>query len=266
MNLRRTVGAAVSALILASLGVLAAAVPASATDAVALTATVKSTPDDGCPTWARSTFIRTTTITLFGEGEFKVVIADEGTFVTQVGAKSPAGVVDIAAAVTGSITGEGEFTVKGDLLEKSALDALDGKTFDNSGYACKADVPAERTTAKWPLQFFTEGAETSGIDPWKWVYKTGCETRTESSTAEPVGDITGLVCPTPETPGPTPTVTGEPEPSVSASLPAPGAGGGDSLPTTGAPTAVLVSGAVALLAIGGVALLVTRKRRNRYVA
>lgn len=79
------------------------------------------------------------------------------------------------------------------------------------------------------------------------------------------------VC-TPDTsPSPSPSVStsASPEPSASASPPAPGAGGGDeepSLPVTGVSVPLLVSGAVALLAVGGVLFAVTRKRRIRTVA
>jgi LPXTG-motif cell wall-anchored protein len=266
--IKRTIGV-LGVVLVTAFSAVALATSAHATDAVTLTATIKSTPDDGCPTWARSTFTRTTTIAVVEGGKYKVTIKDEGTFVTQVAAKSPAGAVDIAAAVTGTIVGSGEFTVAGVPLGAEALDALDGRTFDNSAYPCKADVPAERTTGKWPLQFFAEGAETSGIDPWTWVYKTGCEERTESSTAQAVGDITGKKCPEPTptvTSEPTPTATVGPEPSTSATSAAPGVGGGGGLPVTGSSVPVVVAVAVALIAMGGVLFVVTRKRRTRYTA
>lgn len=228
---------------------------------VVVSAQVKNSPDDGCPAWARDTFTRTTTITPSGEGTNKVVIKDAGTFVTQVGAKTPGDASKtIGAAVTGTINGTGEFTVTGTLLDAPQLALLNGKTYDNGSYDCKQDVPAAKTTGQWPLQFFAQGATTTGIDPWTWTYKTACETRTESSTTEPVGNITGKVCP---------SASSSASATPSVSNPAPGASPAAeaaSLPVTGnRPWLYAAAGGVALL-VGGFFVAVSRKRRNHFQA
>lgn len=243
---------ALGALILATGVSVALATPAQATGPDVLKATIKDSPDDGCPAWARDTFTRTTTITAAGEGKYKVAIVDKGTFVTQKDAATPGDpAATIQAEATGTITGSGEFTVTGTLI--ADLKQLDGKVFDNSGYACKSNVPAERTTGNWPKQFFTEGAQVSGIDPWTWTYKTACEERTESSAAAAEGNITGKVCPTP--PATTPPAT---RPAADPTTPPAGAGGG--LPVTGAPILVIAGAGVLLVLAGGGALMLLRRR------
>jgi hypothetical protein len=154
------------------------------------TATIKSSPDDNCPAWARDTFVRTTVITPLGEDTFKVTIADKGTFTTNPTAAG------IKGKATGALVGSGEFTVSGELRNQVALKALNDKAFNLAGFACKANVPADKTTGNWPKQFFKDGAKVSGISPWRWTYTTACETKVESSVAsENSGAMTGKVCP-----------------------------------------------------------------------
>jgi hypothetical protein len=198
---------ALGALILAPLGGLAIAAPAQgdppSTIAYTATNTIKNTPDDGCPPWARDTFTRTTTIFEKKDGTYKVSIADVGTFVTQPGAASPddPGIV-IANKVRGSIEGVGWFHVTGELrpLGEGRLLPPDGKELNFGSYACKADVPAEKTTGKWALRFFKDGAQSSGIQNWKWKYTTHCgdkvsEKRVESFRKDGThGNITGKLC------------------------------------------------------------------------
>lgn len=223
-------------------------------------ATVKNSPDDGCPVWARDTFTRTTTITSLGEGKYKVAIKDEGTFVTQPGSKTPGDASKtIGAEVTGSINGTGEFTVTGTLLDSTALAALNGKTYDNGSYDCKSDVPSAKTTGNWPLKFFAAGATTTGIDPWTWTYATACEKRVESSKAQPDGNITGKVCPSPSPSASSskpPTPKASTSPTVAASLPVTGPGD----------TTLLVSIGAGLLGLGTVVVLATKRRRKAFTA
>lgn len=195
MRTRRLIGA-LAALVLTGLGVLAAPSAAQATAAVVSTATITNAPDDGCPSpWARDSYTRTTTITPAGEGTYTVAIADQGTFTTSAGAPSPGSPgTKIRAKVTGTLTGSGQFTVTGQLLGENALAELNGKTYQRGMYPNKCALPESKTTAAWPLQFFEPEATTSGINPWKWQYKTACETRTESSTAGADGNIVGRTC------------------------------------------------------------------------
>lgn len=188
LKLFRGVAAAVGVLALT----LAGAWPAHGATGTGWTSTavITSSPDDGCPAWARDTFTRTTTITSLGEGKFRVTIGDVGTFTTNPKA---AGIKGTAA---GKLTGSGEFTVTGDLRNQAALKALNGKTFSLAGHACKKDVPSDKTTGNWPKQFFKAGAQVSGINPWKWTYSTPCELKVESSvSSENSGAITGKTCP-----------------------------------------------------------------------
>ena len=252
--------------------------PANATSPthVTSTASIVSTPDDGCPAWARDTFTRTTKIT-DAEPEVKaadveaenhphaylVAITDDGTFVTKPGADSPGdAAVKIGTQVTGTLHGVGDFTVTGWLLHPDQLAALSGKTYDNAGYACKADVPAERTTGAWPLKFFKPGAKSSGIEHWTWTYATKCgdkasEQRTET-TEGATGNITGKTCPSPS-----------PSPSASASKkpasPTPPAV--VSLPVTGpGSTGTLVAVGAGFLLVGAAVVWMLRRRRVAFSA
>lgn len=247
------------ALLLGALTVVPLGTAVHATETVTSKATVKNTPDDGCPAWARDTFLRTTTITGPADGKYKISIKDEGTFTTEPGAKTPGDATKtIAAKVTGTISGTGEFTVTGTLLGSEALAALDGKTYDNVSYDCKSDVPASKTTGQWPLKFFAAGATTTGIDPWKWTYTTACEKRTESSVDGAAGNITGKVCPSAS-----PSVSAAPSVSNPAASPSIGAA---SLPVTGSePWRYAIAG-VLVLAVGALFVLAGRRRRKQFQA
>jgi len=274
--------------------------PAQADAVHTSTVEITNTPDDGCPEpWARDTFKRTTTITA-GDvaGTYKVAIADEGTFTTQVGAASPGdSAVPISMAVTGDLQGDGEFTVTGALKDAVSLAILEVE-YDNSEFDCKSDVPVERTTSKWPLRYFTDATLT--FDSWTWKYETACESRTESSTGTAGGEgnnITGKVCSTPSadptstpseivsptasaspsasnsptqtpTPGPiTPTTPGETPDATPTTEPAVPVGNSDDLPTTGGRfpwSMVFVS--VALLSLGGALLTVAYRRHTTATA
>lgn len=195
MRTRRLIGV-LGALVLTALGALAVPSAAQATAVVVSKATITSSPDDGCPSpWARDTYARTTTITPAGEGTYTVTIGDEGTFTTIAGAPSPGSPgTKIRAKVTGTLVGSGQFTVTGRLLGENALAELNGKNHQHGMYQDKCALPPAKTTGQWPLQFFEPEAKTSGINPWRWQYKTACETRTESSTADPDGNIVGRTC------------------------------------------------------------------------
>lgn len=173
------------------------AVPAGADTApVTSTATIRNTPDDGSPAWARDTFARRTTITPGQEaGTYTVKITDTGSFHTVKGSASPNDpAVIIKRKDTGTISGSGEFTVTNATLKgHNGLNALDGKVFANGKYATKADVPAARSTDKWALQFFKPGAVSTSIQNWAWAYTRDCESMTETPNGV-TGNITGKKC------------------------------------------------------------------------
>jgi len=104
------------------------------------------------------------------------------------------------------------------------------------------------------------------INHVKFAGKGVCQVHDWWKGAEPTPSQS--VSPSPSV-SPSASMSASASPSASESSPAPGgvAGGDDpSLPVTGVSVPVLVSGAAALLAIGGVLFVVTRKRRVRTVA
>ena len=146
-----------------------------------------STPDNGCPAWARDTFTRTTKITETAVvGVYEVNIADAGTISTGAALNS----------LEGHIVGGGDYTITGTLKPPVEIAAINGDTFDFGVYPCKTDVPTASGTNSWPLRFFEAGAINSGIDPWGWTYILCGESYTENSTPTPAapGTLTGSAC------------------------------------------------------------------------
>ncbi|GAA4615750.1 hypothetical protein GCM10023195_69660 [Actinoallomurus liliacearum] len=178
------------------------------------TATFVDHPENASPAWALDDFTRTTTFEPGDtDGTWKVHIRDRGKFTTIPGTTSDSG-DPIQTKVTGSFRGDGDYTV---------TSAAGPQCADTEHY----EGTAGPATAQWPLHYFAAdaGAATSGIDPWRWVYRTYCERMVEDSRYPKVdGHITGKDCPRP-TPTPTPTDSApepspsEPEPSASETTP-----------------------------------------------
>jgi hypothetical protein len=183
------------------------------------TATFTGHPENSSPPWATDDFERTTTFAPGAtDGTYTVHIHDVGHFTTIPGTKSDSGDT-IANEVTGSFSGKGDYTV----TSATGPHCLTGsESYNGTG---------DPATSDWPLHYFDKGATTTGIDPWRWVYKTYCERMAEDSQYGKVqGSISGKDCPTPT---PTPT-TDSPEPSPSDSSPAPSPS--DTTPASEAPT------------------------------
>lgn len=210
-NLKSTIGAA------AALGVLATgamALPAQADTAdatVTSTATIKNSPDDGTPPWARDSFTRTTTITKNDDGSYKVHVDDKGTFKTAKSTLSPNDpTVRIKRSVKGDLSGTADFTVTdGKLKGPKQLAKLDGQVLRNGRALVKTDVKPRRSTSTWPKRYFKANpAATVTLDAWHWEYTTPCgESYTQDKNAAAEGNIVGKTC------KPEPTDTGSPSPT-----------------------------------------------------
>jgi hypothetical protein len=180
----------------AALAVLAAPAVAYAHTGSALkcTATFTAHPESGAG-WANDDFTRTTTIRPAGKG-WKVRIADVGTFTSVPGKPSDGdNSVLIEKEVTGKLRGRGDYTVTGTQV---APKCPTGDSYTGS---------SAPTTGDWPKHFWAPVPVTvSGIDPWHWDYRTGCEHLVEDSRFSKVdGNIVGKVCHTKPTPTPSPT-------------------------------------------------------------
>lgn len=129
-----------------------------------------STPDNGCPAWARDTMNRTTTVEETEEG---VVVSfhDEGVFVMENGEE-------------GTVQGDASF----EPLEGTVKDVLpDGDALDNAEFPCKDDVPQDRRVSSWPLRYVDTYKEPV-LAEWSWTYDTVCDSPfTEDAESDEVG-------------------------------------------------------------------------------
>ncbi|MEV0408254.1 hypothetical protein [Actinoallomurus sp. NPDC050550] len=189
------------------------------------TATFTNHPENSSPPWALDAFTRTTTFAPGStDGTWTVHIRDAGHFTTVPGTKSDSGDT-IVNKVKGRFNGSGDYTV----TSTTAPHCVDGEQYDGT---------ADPSTGQWPLHYFDKAATTTGINPWRWVYRTYCERMVEDSQyAHVQGSIAGKDCPQP-TPTPTPTPTADsPEPSPSDSDPEPSPSDTTSSPASEAPAA-----------------------------
>jgi hypothetical protein len=181
------------------------------------TASFSGHPENSSPPWALDTFTRTTTFAPGAtDGTYKVHIRDAGHFTTIPGTKSDSGDT-IQDKVTGTFSGYGDYTV----TATGSPHCVSGESYSGTG---------DPSTGQWPVHYFPAGATTTGIDPWRWVYRTYCERMVEDSQYGKVqGSISGKDCPKPT---PTPTDSA-PEPSPSDSTPVPSPS--DTTPSSQAP-------------------------------
>lgn len=186
---------------------------------------------------------------------YQAVVTDEGTFVTQGGnGLSPNKGNNLKGGVKGKVTGQFkvDFTAPrcwgGYLGHKGSQDTSTGDWV--------------KTVWGGEIQITTNLGSN-----YAWTYKTACETwldayNNDDGQASGAGDITGKVCPEPPKPSPSATATVTPtRPSTSppaASLSAVPV----SLPVTGSGASTVALIAVGLLAVGGLATFLTRRRRN----
>jgi hypothetical protein len=237
-------------------GVLAfGASPAQADDTETFVGSVTNAPDNHCPTWARDSFERTTTITQTGvAGVYDVRQEIDGTWVSTADAERK-----------GTLTGFVEYTVSGTLRAdaESVTDDVDLSTV-----ACKSDNTAPNTTGTWALRYFEPGATAGGITDWEYVYDTACTDPFVEDAASAAVGWESFTVPCPEPTVPTPTV--EPSPSTgSTTEPTPVAASGDdeALPVTGFSwRGLLPVGGAALVVLGALALLVRRRKPIRATA
>jgi len=192
--------------------------PTNADEVVSSTTTIKHTPDDGNPPWARDSLNRVTTITKTGEGTYEAKVTDTGTFTTARkadGAKTPGDASQtIKRRVTGDLNGVMTFEVTGTLKGERALAALQAKDdlgYNHKRFATKQDVPASRQSGKWAARYFKEGAQVT-LTSYEWKYTTPCESMTQDNVNKVQGNITGKKCAEPE-PEPTAPPTQKPCPT-----------------------------------------------------
>lgn len=189
------------------------------------TATFTNHPENSSPPWALDDFTRTTTFAPGAtDGTWSVHIRDRGHFTTVPGTKSDSGDV-IQNKVIGDFHGSGDYTV----TSTTRPHCVPSEHYDGT---------ADPSIGQWPLHYFASDATMTGIDPWRWDYRTYCEHMVEDSQyAQVQGHITGKDCPEPTqspTPTPTPTPTDStPEPSPSDTTPS---DGDTSPPASDAPT------------------------------
>jgi hypothetical protein len=168
-------------------------------------ATFSQHPENSSPPWANDTFTRTTKFHDNHDDTWKVHITDRGHFTTIPGTKSDSGDT-IQNEVTGVFTGSGDYTV----TSASGPTCVSGESYTGTG---------DPATSDWPKHYFGDTATTTGIDPWRWLYKTCREYMIEDSVKGTVGNIAGKACHTKPTPTPT---TGSPTPSPTGSTPGDG--------------------------------------------
>lgn len=286
----RMIGA-ISALILATFGVLAGAIPAQAAapkpEHKTVVTTVTDRPENGNHgVWATDKLTRTVELTggpvyvvpapaLKADGtqqelcdsvaalglrwSYTATVGDDGTFLTKAGsALSPNDGKPLMGGVSGTVKGSftASFTAPAHWCTFKP-GPLNGKTVKG------ADAPK---TSEWVKSLFTDGFDGASInDDWSWTYKACSESwwdaknaRSNDGETDEAGDITGKACP-PPSPSAGPVVQSPPG--------ADGSGGSTSLPVTGdSGTQIVGIGAVLLAAGVGVLLLVRRRRRLRFEA
>lgn len=250
----------------------------------------------GHGTWAEDTFTRTATICEVpsvaaltggqpaGPATYHAVVRDAGTFVTNAGsALSPRDGKRLTGGVHGTFSGgyTEDFTAAAGFTTYSAA-------YNHHSYSGSA--PAG--TGAWLSSQFSDYASAHGMNnDWSWTYRTMCgdkpnESWTDAAAnnagADSRGDIRGRACPkpcpSPSSASPSPA-SPSPAPSSSSAAPSPSSSttsttspssspiavtnvgnSTGSLPVTGAPLTWIAAVAVALLAAGGVVLLLVRRR------
>jgi hypothetical protein len=189
---------------------------AEVNDHIAKTDSGHGTPAE----WADLSLSRYTGIQCTSPGHYKVLLTDDGTLRTRVGAGTPNGTGgQIGHRVPGKVHGVYGLTVVGELA-----------------------VPAHRDTSlsstAYVTSLFAEGAQVTGGE-YAWTYVTRCGekwldwSKNNDGQGAAAGNITGKACPKPT---PTPT-TGSPTSSPTGSTP----GGGDTTPPGEAPKPTPVS-------------------------
>lgn len=251
--------------------VLAHPAGAAAPDCRTVTSHLIDRPDNGHGTpsmWALDTLDRKITVchqeapavakVAIETWTYTATLTDAGTFVTQAGAHgSPNAGVALAGGTKGAVNGHAtylKFTAPHDWGYWNG-DAMDGKTFHGS---------APSGTDGWIANLWTDGFSGTHIDSYSWTYKTCVEQWVDSSeegngdgTSDSAGDITGKACPSPS-----PSRTTQPTAPVTSS-PVIGA---PSLPVTGFPVGLAVTAGAVLVAAGGTALALSRRRRTKFEA
>jgi len=232
--------------------------------------TLADRPDSGNHgTWATDQITRTAKVChqIFAQAQadnatwhYTATVVDDGHFITVAGgANSPNKGVAIGHVVPGYLGGQFTATFTAPGYWRGWL----GKDWTGKTLTGPAGSAANPTTSTYVKALWKYGFEGSALNnDWTWTYWTCSKSlagalerwtddyKTDGQGKED-GDITGKPCPTPS---PVPTTAGA-TPSTPAGL-----------PVTGARTDLLAGGAVVVLAAGGAALWLGRRRRTRFEA
>lgn len=176
-------------------GAAAATSPAQAAAAQSHTVRITNNVDTGQHgPWAWLDYDRTTTITKTGDNTYRVVIRDQGTFTSIVGAKSPGDGVRIGSEVTGSFSGG----YVAEVVSQTAPDTAGVDAARDFGCDVTGQCRNKTATADWAALYFTGEAQVREVS-WGWSYVTECE-RWVDSVNRRDGDVTGLNCVAPAPP------------------------------------------------------------------
>lgn len=172
---------------LSGLGIAAAsAAPTPAPHAYTATTHLINRGDGGdSSTWAQDNLWRTVKFVpvqdnIPGQWEYKVSLADKGTFKTNTNVLAPnqhapfVGVKTGHFAINGTVNGGGSYTVVTNAPIQANKPNL-GIPFVESG---TPTVNSNETTGNWPVQAFPSAAHVtnSGINPWGWTYNANALT------------------------------------------------------------------------------------------
>lgn len=158
-------------------------VTASAASGFTDTVSISNHEDSGNNgNWALDTLKRTTTITDNGNGTYKAVISDKGTFEASNSPITGDTIPDGHA--TGTMAGTWTFTVTSNATPTVPAD--DGPYNDNTAHKAPA-------TGDWVARYFPAGTDVQDNSDWSWTYSNACQSWTDSVTDTHIGDIS-MVC------------------------------------------------------------------------
>jgi hypothetical protein len=203
--------------------------------------------------WADLRLKRYVGIQCTSPGHYKVLISDDGTLRTRVGAGTPNGTGgQITHRVPGTVHGVYGLAVDGELA-----------------------IPAHRDTSlsstEYVKSLFADGATVTGGE-YAWTYVTRCGekwrdwSKNNDGQGAAAGNITGKTCRPSHSPTPTPTPTspsGTPT-SSPTTVPVGAPQTGDGTGHGGGPGALLVLGGFAMVGAGALAGVVMLRRRGQH--
>lgn len=181
----KSIAALTAATVVAVGAALTASMAANAAAPFTDTVSVSNHQDSGNNgNWALDTFQRTTTITSTGDGTYKAVLTDVGTFTGIAGNTAPDSNTTLPAGVTGTLNGTYSFTV--DSATGPTKPADDGPYDD-------ATANTAPSTESWVARYFPADATVTGNGDWSWTYDNACQSWTDAASGTHQGDIS-MVC------------------------------------------------------------------------